>query len=80
MKLVIAALDDEGIGESSHIGIVPFSDGRCSIKSKYRRATFIEHHLGRKPNKSHLTFTDQLTLKLVQNETLEWVEIIFEKE
>jgi len=80
MLMVIAALDDENIGESSHIGIVPFGDGRCSIKSKYRRATFIEHHLGRKPNKSHLTFTNELTLKLVQNETLEWFEIIFEKE
>jgi len=80
MMLVIAALDDESISESSHLGIVPFSDGRCSIKSKYSRATFIEHHLGGKQNKSHLTFTDQLTLKFAQHETLEWVEIIFEKE
>lgn len=80
MTMVVAAFDDENIGESSRLGIVPFSDGRCSIKSKYRRAKFIEHHLGGKRAESQLTFSDQLTLKLAKHETLEWVEIIFEKE
>ena len=80
LMLVIAALDNENIGESSHIGIVPFGDGRCTIKSSYRHAKFIEHHLGGKRTVSNLKFTDQFMLKLVQHETLEWVEIIFEKE
>lgn len=80
MMLVIAALDDENIGASSHIGIVPFGDGQCTIKNIHCRAKLIEHYLDGKRNESHLTFTDQLTLKLVQHETLEWVEIIFEKE
>ena len=80
LMLVIAALDDENIGESSHIGIVPFGDGRCTIKSSYNYAKFIEHHLGGKRTVSNLKFTEQFTLKLVQHETLEWVEIIFEKE
>ncbi|MCQ3939402.1 MAG: hypothetical protein DPW18_20515 [Chloroflexi bacterium] len=80
LMLVIAALDDESIGESSHIGIVPFGDGRCSIKSKYSHAKIIEHHFNGKRSGSRLTFNDQLTLKFVQHETLEWVEIIFEKE
>jgi len=33
-----------------------------------------------KQNETQLAFTDELTLKLNQNGTLEWVEIIFEKE
>jgi hypothetical protein len=80
MMMVIAALDDENIGASRHLGLVPFGDGRFTIKSAYRHAKLIEHHLGSKRNESRLTFTDQLTLQLVQHETLEWVEIIFEKE
>lgn len=80
IMLVAASLDDESIGESSHVGIVPFGDGRCSIKSNYRNAKIIEHHLNGKRSEARLAFNDQLTLKLIQNETLEWVEIIFEKE
>ena len=80
VMLVIAALDDESIGESSHIGIVSFGDGYCSIKSKYRQAKLIEHHLDGKQNETHLRFRDQLTLNLTQHETLEWIEIIFKKE
>lgn len=80
MMMVIASLDDESISASTHIGIVPFGDGRCTIKSVYHHAKFIEHHFNGKQTVSRLTFKDQLTLKLVQHETLEWVEIIFEKE
>lgn len=80
MMLVISAIDNENISESNHLGIVPFSDGTCNIKTKYHQAKLIEHHLDGKRNQSHLTFTDQLPLKFTQNKTLEWVEIIFEKE
>jgi hypothetical protein len=59
---------------------VPFSGGSCTIKNAHHRAKFIEHHLDGKRNETRLTFTDQLKLKLAQHETLEWVEIIFEKE
>jgi len=80
MMMVIATLDNESIGEATRIGIVPFGDGHCSIKSKYHQAILIEHHLGGKRNTSRLTFADQLTLNLVQHESLEWIEIIFENE
>ncbi len=80
VMLIIAALDDDSIGESSHVGIVPFGDGRCTIKSVHHHAKIIEHHLNGKQSESRLVFNDQLTLEFVQNETLEWVEIIFEKE
>lgn len=80
LMIVVASLDDESIDKSSHLGIVPFGEGRCKIKTNYQRARLIEHHLKGKQNKSHLTFTDVLELKLNQSETLEWVEIIFEKE
>jgi hypothetical protein len=80
MMLVIAALDDESIGESTHIGIVPFGDGSCTIKNNHKSAAIIEHHLYGNKSESHLTFTNQIVLQLQQNETLEWVEIIFEKE
>lgn len=80
IMLVIAALDGEDIGTSRHIGMVPFGDGRCTITSAHRRAKCIEHYPEGKSSESRLTFLDQLTLDLVQNETLEWVEIIFERE
>ena len=80
LTIIVASLDDESIDQSSHLGIVPFGEGRCKIKTKYQRARFIEHHLHGKQNESQLTFTDELALKLNQNGTLEWVEIIFEKE
>lgn len=80
VMLVIAALDDESIGESSHIGIVSFGDGYCSIKNKYRQAKLIEHHLDGNQNETHLRFRNQLTLNLTQHETLEWIEIVFKKE
>jgi len=80
LTIIVASLDDESIDQSSHLGIVPFGEGRCKIKTKNQRARFIEHHLHGKQNESQLTFTDELALKLNQNGTLEWVEIIFEKE
>ncbi|MBE0672622.1 MAG: hypothetical protein IH588_18760 [Anaerolineales bacterium] len=80
IMLIVAALDDEEIGESSHIGIVPFADGDCTIKNSHKSATIIEHHLNGTESVSHLTFTDRMFLNLQQNQTLEWVEIIFEKE
>ncbi|HND50717.1 MAG TPA: hypothetical protein PLL95_19250, partial [Anaerolineales bacterium] len=79
LMVIVASLDDESIDASGHLGIVPFGEGRCKIKTKYQRARFIEHHLHGKQNESQLSFTNELTLKLNQNETLEWVEIIFEK-
>jgi hypothetical protein len=78
--LVVASLDDNRISASNHIGIVPFGDGRCAIKTAHTSARVIEHHLRGNTTETHLAFTDQIILKLKQNETLEWVEIIFEKE
>ncbi len=80
LPLVVAAFDEEDIGESSHIGIVPFDNGRCTIKTIYKSATIIEHHLDEKKSKSHLTFSNQIAFVFQKNQTLEWVEIIFEKE
>jgi hypothetical protein len=80
IMLVVASLDDNSISESDHIGIVPFGDGRCAIKTINTSARLIEHHLHGNKTESHLTFTDQIVLKFKQNETLEWVEIIFERE
>lgn len=80
IMLVVASLDDNSISTSDHIGIVPFGDGCCAIKNINTSARVIEHHLHGNKTESHLTFTDQIALKFKQNETLEWVEIIFEKE
>ncbi len=80
IMLVIAALDDEAIETSRHLGIVPFGDGRCTIKTAYRLAKCIEHYSDGKSSESRLAFSDQLALNLVQHETLEWVEIFFERE
>lgn len=78
VRLVVASLDDESISESKHIGIVPFGNGRCSIQTKYRHVRFIKHHLNGKQTESQITITDHLKLKFNQNDTLEWIEIIFE--
>ncbi len=80
IMLVVASLTDEGISESSHIGIVPFGNGQCSIKNKYARANVLEHHLNGNTTKSQIAFQNQITLEFTQTETLEWVEIILEKE
>lgn len=78
--LVVTSLDEESIGKSSHLGIVPFGEGSCTIKSDYRHAKIIEHYLNDTRTESHLTFTEQFALNLTHHETLEWIEIIFEKE
>jgi hypothetical protein len=54
VMLIVAALDDEEISESKHIGIVPFGDGSCTIKNSHESATIIEHHLHGNKSESHL--------------------------
>ncbi|MBL8063966.1 MAG: hypothetical protein JNK32_13135 [Anaerolineales bacterium] len=80
VMLIVAALDHEEIGESKHIGIVPFGDGNWTIKNSHKSATIIEHYLHGNKNESHLTFENQIALNFQQNQTLEWVEFIFENE
>ncbi len=83
IMLILASLTDDGIAESDHIGIVPFDNGHCTIKSKHTRANIIEHYLSGKVSEAQAKFAKQLTLNLQQtrgDEALEWVEIIFEKE
>ena len=78
IMLVVATLDDNSISESTHIGIVPFSDGRCTLKLKHKTAAITEHYLSGNKTQSRQTFTDELTLDMQQvrgNETIEWIEI-----
>ncbi len=79
VTLVVAALDNEDIAESDHIGIVFWGSGRCTLKNKNKRAKVVEHGLNGTTTEADLLFTDQITLKLQQTETCEWIEVIFEK-
>ncbi|MBK9780280.1 MAG: hypothetical protein IPP55_09560 [Anaerolineales bacterium] len=79
VTLVVAALDNEDIAESDHIGIVFWGSGRCTLKNKNKRAKVVEHGLNGTTTEADLIFTDQITLKLQQTETCEWIEVIFEK-
>ena len=83
IMLILASLTDDSIAEANHIGIVPFDDGHCVIKNKHTSANIIEHYLGGQTSKTQVKFENELALDLQQtrnNETLEWVEIIFENE
>jgi hypothetical protein len=80
IMLIVASLDNESIAESNHLGIVPFGDGTCTLQNKNSHAKSIGHFFGGNTIETKHTFKDQLTLEFKQNETLEWVEIIFEKE
>lgn len=78
IMLVVAALDENSISESKHIGVVPFGDGSCTLKLNHKAATITEHYFSGSKIQSRQTFTDELKLGLQQirgNETLEWVEI-----
>jgi hypothetical protein len=83
IMLILASLTDDSIADADHIGIVPFDDGHCAIKNKHTSANIIEHYLGGQTSKTQVKFESELALDLQQtrnNETIEWVEIIFEKE
>lgn len=78
IMLVVAALDDNSIFESTHIGIVPFDDGRCTLKLKHKTAAITEHYLSGNKTQSRQAFTNELSLDMQQvrgNETIEWIEI-----
>jgi hypothetical protein len=80
IMVVVASLTESDIAESTHLGIVPFDDGRCTIRNINSGAKIIEHYLGGYKTEMQINFTDTLTLELQQtraNQTLEWVEIIF---
>ena len=83
ITLILASLTDDAISEADHVGIVPFDDGYCTIKNIHARANIIEHYLGGRTSSTQVKFESELTLDLQQTrnqEILEWVEIIFEKE
>ncbi|MBK7455554.1 MAG: hypothetical protein IPJ46_18055 [Anaerolineales bacterium] len=86
IMLVVASMSAAGIAESHHLGIVPFGDGNCTIKhtSLHQIATIIEHYFSGHQIETQITCSNgRLNIALQQtynNEILEWVEIIFEKE
>jgi hypothetical protein len=86
IMVVIASMTDAGISESHHLGIVPFGDGNCTIKhtTLHKTGKIIEHYFsGHQFETQAECLNGQLKIALKQirnNETLEWVEIIFEKE
>jgi phage-related protein len=78
----VAALDDNSIAASNHIGIVPFGDGYCALKHDGTNATITEHYLSGRKTEIQTTFINQLTLALQQSrgdEVLEWIEIVLTK-
>jgi hypothetical protein len=86
IMVVVASMDDADISESHHLGIVPFGDGNCTIKHTTLRKTgkIIEHYFNGHQFETQVEcLNGQLKIAFKQisnNGTLEWVEIIFEKE
>lgn len=79
IMLVISSLDGEPIAESKRIGVVPFGDGRFTLKHSAATATIIEHFLSGHKVETQTTITDQLTMTVQQfreGDALEWVEIV----
>ncbi len=81
--LVVASLTADSISESKRLGIVPFGDGRCTIRhsSPAKTVNLIEHYFSGQVSEQQITpQNDQLEVELCQtrnNEILEWLEIIF---
>ncbi len=86
IMLTLASLTEDEISKSDHLGIVPFGDGSCTFKHTppHDLARIIEHYFsGRQFETQIMHFNGQMRIDLQQkrnNEILEWVEIIFEKE
>ncbi|MBL0345901.1 TIM-barrel domain-containing protein [Candidatus Villigracilis affinis] len=86
VTLVVASLTDDGISESTHLGIVPFGDGGCTIShtALHNSATIIEHYFSGRATKTQVACSNsRIEIKLQQtrnHEILEWIEIIFEKD
>jgi hypothetical protein len=83
IMLVVVSLTADGISESKRLGIVPFGDGRCTLRrsSPAKTVKFVEHYFSGQTFEQQLSNqSDQLDLELCQtpdNEILEWLEIIF---
>ena len=84
VTLVVASLTDDGISESTHLGIVPFGDGSCTISHTplHNSATIIEHYFSGCATKTKAACSNnRIEIHLQQNQKiLEWIEIIFEKD
>jgi hypothetical protein len=86
VTMVIASMTDDDIAHTRRMGIVPFGDGRCTIRngSHHRTARLLEHYLGGGTHETRVPFdADRIELNLSQarnTETLEWLEIIFQEE
>ena len=86
VMMVVASMTDDDIAHTRRMGIVPFGDGRCTIRrgSHHRTAHLLEHYLGGGTHETRLAFdADRIELNLSQaryTETLEWLEIIFQEE
>jgi hypothetical protein len=86
VMLVLASMTDNEISRAQRIGVVPFGNGRCTIKhtSDHQTAKLIEHYFSGRSHEMQIAFQNEhieLDLQQTRNkEILEWIEIIFEKE
>jgi len=86
VMLVLASMTGADISSAERLGIVPFGDGRCTIRhsSSHRTATLIEHYFRGHQHTTRLDLQNQrmdLTLQSSRgNEILEWLEIIFNED
>ncbi len=83
VMLVVSSMTEEGISNSSRLGIVPFGDGKCILRHTANgSAKLIEHYFdGNASEVETACINDQLELSLTQSrngEILEWLEVIFE--
>jgi hypothetical protein len=83
VMLVVASLTEEEISRARRIGIVPFGDGRCTIRhiTNHKTARVIEHYFSGDQYETRIKCQSQhIDLNLQQSrnkEILEWLEIIF---
>jgi hypothetical protein len=85
VMVVVSSMTDEGISNSSRLGIVPFGDGKCILhRATNGSAKLIEHYFDGKTCEFEASCIDhQLELSLIQtrdSEIFEWLEIVFEQQ
>ncbi|PWB70872.1 MAG: hypothetical protein C3F07_15770 [Anaerolineales bacterium] len=86
VMLVAASMTDDDIAHAGRLGVVPFGEGRCTIRHSSTRQTaeLIEHYLSGRQHATRLACQNQhIDLELRpsrEDEILEWLEIIFKED
>ena len=83
MPVIVASQDQSELAKSTRLGLVPYGDGRVSVRrSAGSRAAILNHYFGGKVEHSNTDirngqFTLSVERRASSKEPLEWIEVTF---